>query len=229
MTLRTPSAAVRAVFEAALSIHHRLSRGESLDLADEHTRLLGLLRAIEEEPATGAVPAGAVPAGAVPAGAVPAESGQADGLVGSARYALCCWVDELLILESPWATAWNERKLEVALYASNDRAWRFWQQAQWVLRGHDLNLLLVYYWCVMLGFAGDYRDKPGQILAWVEQARVRLNVNSATGPWPTIATQVNQAPPLRGMDQLQRAVMANVLGWSVILPLLTILIALRYR
>jgi hypothetical protein len=31
------------------------------------------------------------------------------------------------------------------------------------------------------------------------------------------------------MDQLQRAVMANVLGWSVILPLLTMLVALRYR
>ena len=40
------------------------------------------------------------------------------------------WLDELFILYSSWESAWNERKLEGSLYGSNDRAWRFWEQAR---------------------------------------------------------------------------------------------------
>lgn len=41
------------------------------------------------------------------------------------RYALVCWLDELFTLDSPWQGQWNEHKLEVALYGTNDRAWKF--------------------------------------------------------------------------------------------------------
>src|SRR6266852_5305509 len=46
------------------------------------------------------------------------------------RYALACWLDEVFILDSPWGRIWNERKIEEALYGTNDRAWFFWEQAQ---------------------------------------------------------------------------------------------------
>lgn len=213
MKLHTPTASVRAVFDAALSIHQRLLRGESLDFAQEHTHLLGLLQAIDEPPA----------------GSLATGVDQPVGLVGSARYALTCWIDELFILESAWATQWNERKMEVSLYARNDRAWLFWQQAQVVLQGDDLDLLLVYYWCVMLGFAGDYRDKPTVLQAWAEDARRRLNILSITEPKLMNWGQLTSVAPLQGMFQLQRAILVNLVGWLTILPMLAAVVTLRYR
>ena len=44
------------------------------------------------------------------------------------RYAMVCWIDELFILNSVWGTQWNEQKLEVDLFGTNDRAWKFWEK-----------------------------------------------------------------------------------------------------
>ena len=44
------------------------------------------------------------------------------------RYALTCWLDEMLI-EAGWRE-WDENKLESALYRTNIRYGNFWQQAR---------------------------------------------------------------------------------------------------
>src|SRR5262249_39719599 len=45
-------------------------------------------------------------------------------------YPLACWLDEIFILDpqSPWRDEWNEKKIEAALYGSNERAAKFWEQ-----------------------------------------------------------------------------------------------------
>ena len=51
-----------------------------------------------------------------------------------ARYALACWIDELFIVHSSWADRWKPLILEQALFGSRERATKFWEQADIVLR-----------------------------------------------------------------------------------------------
>src|SRR5205807_5159764 len=74
------------------------------------------------------------------------------------RYALACWLDEFFILNTPWEKKWNERKLEVELYGTNDRAWKFWRQAELALALPQDDAVEAFFLCVMLGFRGQYRD-----------------------------------------------------------------------
>ena len=55
-------------------------------------------------------------------------TGQSDrGFLGM-RYALACWLDEILI-DAGWRE-WDENKLESALYRTNIRYSNFWNQAR---------------------------------------------------------------------------------------------------
>src|SRR4051812_38795940 len=115
---------VHPVVAYAVNLRRRLLAGQDPPLATEQAALLGLLqgerearRLVEfggEDPQSGDVSFGEHPSGP---------------FLG-ARYALVCWLDEIFILDSPWGRVWNEHKLEVRLYSSNDRAWRFWEQAR---------------------------------------------------------------------------------------------------
>jgi type VI secretion system protein ImpK len=92
-----------------------------------------------------------------------------------ARYALTCWLDEIFIADSPYADAWNERKLEVSIYGgSSDRAWRFWEQARLAEKRPGTDALEVFYWCVMLGFRGELREQPDKLRDWVVGIRDRI-------------------------------------------------------
>src|SRR5947209_13972033 len=81
------------------------------------------------------------------------------------RYALACWLDELLILNSPWSAAWNERKLEAALYGTNDRAWKFWEQAELAAARPTTDALEGFFLCVVLGFRGELGLEPERFAA----------------------------------------------------------------
>src|SRR5439155_8386872 len=77
--------------------------------------------------------------------------------------------------DSAYSEAWNERKLEVGIYGgSSDRAWRFWEQAQLAEKRPGSDALEVYYWCVMLGFRGEYREQPEKLRSWVDGIRDRI-------------------------------------------------------
>ncbi len=77
------------------------------------------------------------------------------------RYALTCWLDEIFIDQpSPWSVPWKERKLEMALFHSNDRAWSFWRRANQALALGDADLVEVYLLCVLLGFRGPALRRP---------------------------------------------------------------------
>ncbi|HEX5273514.1 MAG TPA: DotU family type IV/VI secretion system protein, partial [Gemmataceae bacterium] len=149
---------VRATLGRGLDLKERLARGEPLSLEEEQAALKRLL--------LGDVEARHWPeyGGDRP----PAEPGEARGrgpFLGT-RYALACWLDEIFVLDSAWGTAWNETKLEVALYGSNDRAWRFWEQAALAEGRPSAGPTEVFFLCVLLGFRGELRDDPARLRAW---------------------------------------------------------------
>lgn len=138
------------------------------------------------------------------------------------RYALVCWVDELFIVDSPWSQLWNERKLEATIYRTNDRAWRFWDQAQMAMTQESNDALEVFYLCVMLGFRGEYREHSDLLNVWLTTARRRLiPANGVQWQQP-----IGQEPPsgalaLRGAN---RFTMMVVLACGLLLlsiPLVT--------
>jgi type VI secretion system protein ImpK len=139
------------------------------------------------------------------------------------RYALACWLDEIFVLNSSWDALWNEQKLEVALYGSNDRAWKFWHQARLAEKrpGHDA--LEVFFLAVMLGFRGELRAEPARLQAWVAAASSHI-ARGQGSQWiaPPELEPVTRVPPLRGRDRLRRAVLAGGVLLLLLVPVLAV-------
>ncbi len=89
-------------------------------------------------------------------------------------YPLVCWLDEIFCLDSPWADRWNEAKLEADLYGTNDRAWKFWQQAAIIEATGNLKLMQAFFLPVMLGFRGMLADEPMKLIEWSAAMREKL-------------------------------------------------------
>jgi len=138
------------------------------------------------------------------------------------RYALVCWLDEMFLIDSPWDGPWNETKLEQSLYGSNDRAWKFWEQAKIAEKRPDRTALRAFFLCVMLGFRGDYREDPATMSAWVDAARRRLSeadgADWAKPPDRDIPTSV---PPLYGREALRRMVISCGTLLLVLIPVVS--------
>ena len=140
------------------------------------------------------------------------------------RYALVCWLDELFTDETPWGRKWNESKLEVELYGSNDRAWKFWSQARLAQARPATDCLEVFYLCCMLGFRGDLREQPEDLQKWIAGAKHRLGQVSDLH-WP-LATEIEPetaVPPLRGRLQLRRLIAVACVALLFAIPTLSFL------
>ncbi len=101
------------------------------------------------------------------------------------RYALTCWLDEIIIQDDiPWKSQWNEQKLEEsdALFRTNDRAWKFWEQAKLAAARSLRDAQEVFYLCVLLGFRGNKEGKPEQLQEWRLAAEAQLEERSFTPP-----------------------------------------------
>ena len=135
------------------------------------------------------------------------------------RYALACWLDELFVFHSPWESLWNEHKLEVALFGTNDRAWKFWEKAHRAATRSDADVLEAYYLCVMLGFRGELRFEPDQLQAWVTVTRAQLDKGQeqAWAPVPELEPPA-KVPPLLGRERLRRMVLRSALVLFLIIP-----------
>lgn len=144
------------------------------------------------------------------------------------RYALVCWLDELFTCDTEWGTRWNERKLEVELYGSNDRAWKFWQQARLAQGRQGHCSLEGYYLCVMLGFRGEMRDHPEQLQTWITNAKFRLgNVQEPQWPFASPLDPPTCVPPLHGREGLERMAMASWLALLAAIPIVAFLLVQR--
>lgn len=181
---------VYPVLAYGLALKERLGRGETLEIATEQGRLIGLLQSDTE------------------ARRFPDYGG--DGPFLGIRYALVCWLDEIFILGTPWGSRWNEQKLETALYASNARAERFWQQAKLARSRPGGDAMEAFFLCVMLGFRGAAREDLAGLRAWVDEARAQLGKGtSAEWAAPAQGSLPTEIRPLRGRDRLRRMLLTG--------------------
>lgn len=206
---------VHSVFAYGLRLKERLARGESPSLEIEQAALKGMLLSEIEAQRWADFGGDADP------------TGEARNRTGSrflgVRYALVCWLDELFILDSPWSTRWNERKLEVALYGTNDRAWKFWEQARLAESRGGIDGIEVYFLCVMLGFRGELREEPERLQAWVAAARSQITRRHLQEwPYPPELEPPSSVPPLTGTAHFRRMLVVAGVALIVLVPLLTI-------
>jgi type VI secretion system protein ImpK len=190
---------VYPVFRHALRLRERLSRGDKCDLTLEQADLKGLLRTANE------------------ARRWPAYGGDG-GLFLGIRYTLVCWLDELFILDSPWTDRWTERKLEETLYGTNDRAWKFWEQARLAEARSEADALEAGYLCVILGFRGELRDQPARVGDWCEATEATLGQRRAAAwPGPPELPPGTNVSPLRARERLRTAVVLLSVGLGALL------------
>jgi type VI secretion system protein ImpK len=193
------AAAVDPIFLHVLGLLDRIARGESRHVQEERASI----RALIDQ------------AGAKLGG------GQQWEL---AKYALVCWIDEVLI-EAPWDGRewWNNNVLEVDLFKMREAAERFFFDAKEASTLPQRDALEVFYVCVILGFRGLYRDPdgamgltqarnlPADLDTWVRQTSLAIHLGQGR---PVIAdggAPGEGAPPLHGQSFMVWAVLTGVL------------------
>jgi len=209
---------VHAVISGGLGLRDRLQAGANPTLATEQAALKALLlseREAERWPVFGGDLA-------------PSDgAGPSEQFLG-VRYALVCWLDELFVIDSPWQSQWNEFKLEMGLYRTNDRAWRFWEQARLAELQPNVDALEVFYLCVMLGFQGELRGQPERLAAWVATTRERVaQVNGREWSAPPELEPVTRVPPLRSRDRFERMVMTGGIALLLLVPVIAFFLVRR--
>jgi type VI secretion system protein ImpK len=225
---------VHPVLARGLDLRGRLLAGEEPVFAAEQAALLGLLggeREARRWPAYGGDEPAAGGGELIPyAGprAPASEVAPAYGPFLGGRYALACWLDELFILDTPWSQRWNEQKLEVRLYSSNDRAWKFWEQARQAADRTDTDALEVYFLCVMLGFTGELVDDPARLAGWIAATRSQL-LRAGQGQWraPPGLDPGTHVPPLRGRRALKRMLLTASAVLLAVVPVVALFLARR--
>jgi type VI secretion system protein ImpK len=212
---------VHPVFNHALRLKERLERGETPDLNAEQAALKGLL--LSEFEAQRWADFGGQDGGldnSLLRGSRGTEAGRpgGDAFLG-VRYALVCWLDEIFIGDSPWSELWSDRKLETALYGSNDRAWKFWEQARQAEARSGTDVLEVFYLCVMFGFRGDLREEPAKLQAWANTTQTRISKSQGQEwPPPPELDPPTHVPPRHGRQQLQTMVLVAATLLLLLVP-----------
>jgi type VI secretion system protein ImpK len=141
------------------------------------------------------------------------------------RYALVAWLDEIFIADSAWKAEWTEHILEMQLYRTRDRAWKFWEQARKAETQLASDSLEVYYLCVVLGFRGDYEESPEKIKAWLEPAKTLIDRGEdEEWPAPVDSPPPVDVDPLTGSARLQRMATILVLSLLLLVPAATFFI-----
>jgi type VI secretion system protein ImpK len=190
---------VYPVLAYGLRLRERLDHGERPDLTAEQSELRALLKTSNE------------------AQRWPDYAGDGERFLGI-RYALTCWLDEILI-DSPWQAVWRDRKLEEALYRTNDRAWKFWQQAKQAQGRASSDTVEAFYLCVVLGFRGEGPERPETVGSWRDAVEAQL-ARAQPKQWPgpgELQPQLDPAPR-RARDSLRRVLIALGCVLAVLIP-----------
>jgi type VI secretion system protein ImpK len=150
------------------------------------------------------------------------------------KYALVSWIDEMLIVESPWQGSewWKNNSLEWEYFNSQDCSEQFYLKAKEASTLRRKDALEVYYVAVVLGFRGMYRDPqrallmsealqlPPNLETWTRQISMAIQLRQGRPQIGETSTLVEGAPPLEGPFSLIRASLAGV-----ILTLLAVVLA----
>lgn len=223
---------VHPVMNAALRLRERLEQGESLDLDSEQAKLKALLlteiesrRWIDYGGDSGGT---AIAGSSVDLGSAADEARPSGDEFLGIRYALVGWIDELFILYSPAEKEWNEHKLEGELYGTNDRAWKFWKQAELALARPRSDALEVFFLCVLMGFRGELREQQDELQAWISSTKARIaKIKSQDWPVPLEYEPATYVPPHYGRDQLQHMIFAGGVVLLLMIPVVAFFLVHR--
>jgi type VI secretion system protein ImpK len=217
---------VYPVLLRALEIAKRLGDGETLSFEVEQAALRTMLLSELEARRLPEYGGDAEPISYRPATAGAAARQRFLGI----RYALACWLDELFLNHTTWDALWNEQKLEMELYGTNDRSWKFWEQAQLAEKRTANDALEAFFLCAELGFRGDLAGEPAKLEAWLTSVRTQL-ARAQSQPWiapPEREPQTN-VPPLRGRNRLQKMLLVGGVLLLLLIPVLTLFLMLQLR
>ncbi len=141
------------------------------------------------------------------------------------RYALVCWLDEIFILDSPWKDQWSEKSLEMNLYKSRERAWKFWEQADWAGARPTTDALEVFYLCAMLGFRGDKEKQADDLQSWCERVKAQIDQGQGSDFALPVEGQVRTYVPfLRGAKRLQNMLTVAGVALLILIPALVFIL-----
>ena len=223
---------VYPILNYGLRLKDRREKGEEPNLEKEQAVLKGMLNADEgrrlpdfygdarSEGSVSAMPA------------MESLRRQGDQFLGI-RYALACWIDEILIDSSAWGRKWTEKQMESLLFPGPaERAWKFWEQARRAETRPGDDVLEIFFLCVMLGFRGERRNRPDALKEWVDanQARIAKKQGKQWPAPPALAEPPANVPPLRGRQKFQKMVLvAAGLGLVAILTVVAMVLAFGHR
>jgi type VI secretion system protein ImpK len=207
-----------AVILHGLKLRDRVAAGDRPPIGTEQAKLKGLLGSADQPSPWGSDhdPNRSMVAGA-------------DREFLGLRYALTCWLDEILI-DVGWRE-WDENKLESALYRTNIRYRNFWQQARLAEASPSaVDAQEVYLLCVLLGFRGEMAETPDRLREWVQGARSRVTrtLGKELHPLPE-KTPVSAVPPLLAIESYRRMTRRLVAGVLVAVPVAAFLTVLLFR
>jgi type IV/VI secretion system ImpK/VasF family protein len=115
-----------------------------------------------------------------------------------ASYALAALVDDLLIVEIPWAgrSWWENHAIEVELFGTRRRATEFFDRAAKAATLPEKDAMTIYAAAVVMGFRGVLRDKPEALDAWMRSNATSLRISDGRPTTPSRAHGLPGAPPL---------------------------------
>lgn len=213
---------VHSVIDYGLRLRGYLDSGNSMDLETEQAKLLDLLMANVESIDTEDSDQHANDQNT----AFNDRRRMTNNFLGI-RYALVCWLDEIFTNHEQCRQEWTEHKLEGKLYGTNDRAWKFWQQAKTAATRND-HSLEAFYLCVNLGFRGDLRDQPEKLRAWVNQTKLRLGkVDELEFPFSTERSFQN-VPSLTGAAKFRKMAFVCWAALLVVVPLVSFVLIRKF-
>jgi type VI secretion system protein ImpK len=201
-----------------LKLRDRIGAGDRPHLGTEQAKLKGMLGSASMPPPWGADGAESVSA-----------AGQPSREFLGIRYALTCWLDEVLI-ESGWRE-WDENKLEAALYRTNIRYKNFWDQARLTEAVPSAaEAQEVYLLCVLLGFRGEMGEQPEKLREWVRatQSRVTRGLGKELAALPE-RSPVTDVPPLVGVEKYRAMTQRLVTGALVAVLVGAFLVVALFR
>lgn len=204
---------VYPVLTHGIRLKERLDTGDPPDFATAQKELLGLLQAAGPSQRLAEFAGDQIQDDSI-------RVRPSDQFLGI-RYALVCWLDEIFILDSPWKDQWSEKSLEMNLYKSRERAWKFWEQADWAGARPTTDALEVYFLCVMLGFRGKWKDEPDELQTWCE--RVKAQIDQGQGgefALPVDGQLRTYVPYLRGAKRLQTMLTVAGVAFLLLIPFL---------
>ncbi|NGZ97951.1 MAG: hypothetical protein CV089_17820 [Nitrospira sp. WS110] len=141
------------------------------------------------------------------------QANQAGGDMGipketlrQARYALAAYLDEM-VMSSHWPQKhqWPSISLQSELFSTDLAGQGFFQNLEEVWRGHPLNidLLELYYLCLVLGFEGKYKLQGREQLKALIQELGR-DIQAKRGEVPSLSNGEKSPGIVDGKGQIAR-------------------------